>query len=78
VAGVAVTAPDVWLVVSESTPVYSADDGEPVGTIEPGDSYEVVLVEDGWALVVNGSDEQVWLELGSSVELFVGRGSESA
>lgn len=76
-AGVAVNAPDVWLVVSESTPVYSAD-GELVGTIEPGDSYGVVLVEDGWALLATDSDEQVWLQLGSSVELIGGGEDQSA
>jgi len=54
--------------VGQSTPVYSAD-GELVGTIEPGASYEVILVEDGWALVATDSDDQVWLELGSGVEL---------
>ncbi len=57
----------VAVVGADPVPTYSVD-GEPLGEIEPGASYAVLLVEDGWALALSDSGALFWLELGDDVE----------
>jgi hypothetical protein len=64
------------LIVTASTPIFTVD-GQPLGEIQPGDAYEVVLVEDGWALVAFDVESLYWIELGAGVDL-VGVGEDES
>lgn len=58
----------VLLTVATATPIFTVD-GQPLGEIQPGDVYQVIVVEDGWALVALDGESVYWLELGPGVEL---------
>lgn len=56
--------------VLEPTPIYS-NSGDVIGEVSPGDSYTVLAIEDGAALVVGSAEasEPFWIELDYRVEL---------
>jgi hypothetical protein len=59
---------NLWLEVLEATPMY-ADSGEVVGMASPGEWYQALQQQSGWAQVVNEGDSSsaVWIQLDSRV-----------
>lgn len=64
-------AGQVWLQVLETTPAVS-NDGEVLWDAQPGEWYQVVMEEGGWALVIWEGDPPEfteWIEVDSRVQL---------
>ena len=59
---------EIWVVVDEPSPVFSTE-GDYLGDAERGESFEVILIEEGWVLAAIDPQWPFWLQLGPGVDL---------